>query len=59
MLKIFICEDNPNHKEKFEKMINNIIMIEDYDMQIELSTDDPHNIINNIHIFKTYNISTL
>ena len=48
MLKIFICEDNPNHKEKFEKMINNIIMIEDYDIQIELSTDDPHNIINNI-----------
>ena len=48
MLKIFICEDNLDHKDKFEKIINNIIMIENYDMQVELATDNPYSLLNNI-----------
>ena len=36
MLKVFICEDNIKQKDRFIKIINNIILIENYDMEIEL-----------------------
>ena len=37
MLKVFICEDNIKQKDRFIKIINNIILIENYDMEIELA----------------------
>lgn len=48
MLKIFICEDNKVQREKFENIIKNIIIIENYDMDLQLSTDNPFEIINYI-----------
>ncbi len=45
MLKIFICEDNKVQREKFESIIKNIMIIENYDMDLQLSTDDPFKII--------------
>lgn len=48
MLKVFICEDNIKQKDRFIKIINNIILIENYDMEIELATHDPYEVINNI-----------
>ena len=32
MLKIFVCEDNIEQKEKLKNIIENIILIENYDM---------------------------
>lgn len=46
MLKVFICEDNLAQQSKFKKIINDIILIENYDMDIELSTSDPYEILD-------------
>ncbi|WP_044040779.1 LytR/AlgR family response regulator transcription factor [Clostridium bornimense] len=48
MIKIFICEDNKEQKEKFKDIISNIIMIENYDMEIELVTDDPYIVLDKL-----------
>lgn len=45
MLKIFICEDNNDQRNKFTKLINDIILIEDFDMEVALSTINPTEII--------------
>lgn len=46
MLKIFICEDNNEQRNKFTKLINDIILIEDFDMEVALSTTNPTEIID-------------
>lgn len=48
MLKTFICEDNQNQREKLTKIIENIILIENYDIDLALSTSDPYELIDNI-----------
>lgn len=48
MLKAFICEDNKNQREKLNKIIEDIILIENYDMDLGLSTSDPYELINSI-----------
>lgn len=48
MLKAFICEDNKNQREKLSKIIEDIILIENYDMDLGLSTSDPYELINSI-----------
>lgn len=54
MLKVFICEDNSIQENRFKKIINDIILIENYDMKIELSTSDPYEILDHL---KTNRIS--
>lgn len=46
MLKIFICEDNKDQRQKFESIIENFILIENYDMALQLSTENPFEIID-------------
>lgn len=46
MLKIFICEDNEEQRLKYEQIIKNIIMIENYDMNLQLSCGDPYEVID-------------
>lgn len=46
MLQIFICEDNQIQRERINKSIENCIMIENLDMKISLSTDNPYEILN-------------
>ena len=48
MLKAFICEDNKKQREKLSKIIEDIILIENYDMDLGLSTSDPYELINSI-----------
>ena len=48
MIKIFICEDNKNQQEKFKDIISNIIIIENYDMEIELVTENPYEVLEHI-----------
>ena len=54
MLKVFICEDNSIQENRFKKIINDIILIENYDMKIEQSTSDPYEILDHL---KTNRIS--
>lgn len=48
MLKVFICEDNKQQRENFSKMVQDIILIENYDIELDLSTGDPNELINYI-----------
>lgn len=45
MLSVFICEDNQAQRTQLETIINNFIMIEEFDMSIALSTSNPDEII--------------
>jgi len=45
MLNIFICEDRQKYREKLEAIINNLIVAEDYDMELTLSADNPYAIL--------------
>lgn len=46
MLDIFICEDNLIQRTKLETMIQQYIMIEELQMKIALSTNDPYELLN-------------
>ncbi|MCL2399852.1 MAG: LytTR family DNA-binding domain-containing protein [Defluviitaleaceae bacterium] len=45
MLKIFICEDDESQLEAITKVIKNVIMIEEYNMEIVLSTVNPYDVL--------------
>jgi len=45
MLPIFICEDDLAQQEILEKVIQNYIMIEDLDMKLVLSTNNPRAVL--------------
>ncbi|HAT4356393.1 response regulator transcription factor [Clostridium perfringens] len=46
MINVFICEDNIEQRTEIFKIIENIIIIENLDMKISLSTKNPYEIIN-------------
>jgi two-component system response regulator AgrA len=45
MLKIFVCEDIPQQRDRFAKIVQDTIDIEELDMQIALTTGDPEEVI--------------
>lgn len=49
MLKIFICEDNAVQRASIENLIKNYVMMEDLDVEIALSTDNPQAVIDYLH----------
>ncbi len=46
MFNIFVCEDNEKQRLRLNKLIEDIVMIENYDMKIAVSTTDPDEILN-------------
>lgn len=46
MLNIFVCEDNNKQLDKFTEAIENIIIIENFDMDLILSTENPNDILD-------------
>lgn len=56
MIKVFVCEDNKEQREKFTKAIEDIIMIENFDIEIALTTENPYNILDYL---KTNDVSGL
>lgn len=48
MLSVIICEDNPKQRKRIETIIKNYIMIEDLDMELTLSTDDPQQVLEHV-----------
>ncbi|KIX90516.1 histidine kinase [Staphylococcus microti] len=44
-MKILICEDDPKQRARMESIINQYIMIEEKPMEIEISTDDPYELL--------------
>ena len=45
MIKVFICEDMDVERSSLRKIIENVILIEEYDMKIEIETANPHEIL--------------
>lgn len=48
MLNVYICEDDKVERDNIEKLIDSSIIIENYDMQIGLSTSNPDELIEHI-----------
>ena len=48
MLDVYICEDNTQQLNIIKKYVQNSIVIEDLDMEIVLSTNDPHAVLERI-----------
>lgn len=48
MLNIFICEDSLEQRTHLKKIIENIILMENYDMNLALDTEDPYELLNTI-----------
>lgn len=46
MLQVFICEDNPSFRQTITRLIQNKIIIENYSMEVVLSTESPYEVIN-------------
>lgn len=45
MLSVIICEDNPQQLRNLEKIINDVIIIENLDMEIKFKTNNPDEIL--------------
>ena len=56
MLKIYLCEDNEKQRSMIEENIKNIIMIEELDMKIALSTGNPEIVLDEIQESKNTGI---
>lgn len=48
MLNIYICEDDKTQRNLMTEYVNKVIMIEDYDLKLILSTDDPYKVLSTI-----------
>ena len=46
MLKVVICEDNKNQREKITQIVENIILREEFNMELAIATKDPKEVLN-------------
>ncbi|MHC1685275.1 MAG: LytR/AlgR family response regulator transcription factor [Clostridiaceae bacterium] len=50
MLKVFVCEDRAEYRDRITKIIENVLLIENLDIKFELSTDNPYEIIERVEV---------
>ena len=48
MLKIYICEDIEVERDKMQRVIENIVLMEDLDMELCCVSEDPHKILEKV-----------
>lgn len=48
MIRVFVCEDNKEQREHFVKIIKDIVMIENIDMELALATESPTTLLEYI-----------
>lgn len=48
MLNVYICEDNKEQREKLRSIISNIILIENFDMELLIDTNNPYCLLDAI-----------
>lgn len=46
MLNIYLCEDNETQRNLIKDFIEKIILIEDYDLSFQCSTNNPHDVLD-------------
>lgn len=54
MLNVYICEDDKKQLADLSAIVSSTIMIEEYDMTLELSTVDPYELLNEIQDKKNF-----
>lgn len=52
MLRIFICEDNKVQLERYQSIIENIILMENYDVELTLATHSPNELLLKVNELK-------
>ncbi|MEB2300159.1 LytTR family DNA-binding domain-containing protein [Lysinibacillus xylanilyticus] len=55
MIKVFVCEDNEKQRKNITNIIQNYLLMQDYDMQFEFSTADPSAILSHMQQHSTNN----
>lgn len=48
MLKIYICEDIEEQRDKMRQVVENIVLIENLDMELNCVSEDPHRILEKV-----------
>jgi DNA-binding LytR/AlgR family response regulator len=48
MMKVYLCEDNSEQKLHLQKIIENVILMENLDMEFSLATENPYILIDQI-----------
>lgn len=48
MLNIYVCEDIEVQRNKIQKIIENIVLMEDLDMELSCVSDNPHTILEKV-----------
>ena len=48
MIKIYVCEDDDEQREKVKTIVENIVLMEDVDMELSCVTDDPYTVIEKV-----------
>ena len=49
MIDIYVCEDSLEEREIIVRYIKSIILIQEYDMTLKMSTDNPEKIIKMVN----------
>lgn len=52
MLNIYICEDNEKQREKIQQLVMNAMDMEELDMNLEMVTDNPMNVLEHVQMKK-------
>ncbi|MDR0920815.1 MAG: LytTR family DNA-binding domain-containing protein [Lactobacillales bacterium] len=55
MLNVYICEDDEKQRHQIEKIVQNYLFIEDYDMTIQLTSPSPEEILHEVQAQKQTN----
>ncbi|MCL2427187.1 MAG: LytTR family DNA-binding domain-containing protein [Oscillospiraceae bacterium] len=50
MLRIYICEDRPEQRELIERLVNKVVMEEDYNLEFAVSFDNPTTLLGHLEI---------
>ena len=56
MLKIFICDDQEIHRNRIAGIVKNYVMMMDYDVEFQLATENPYDILSYLSKNKTEGI---
>ncbi|MBO0462852.1 MULTISPECIES: LytR/AlgR family response regulator transcription factor [Enterococcus] len=56
MLKIFICDDQEIHRNRIASIVKNYVMMMDYDVEFQLATENPYDILSYLSKNKTEGI---
>ena len=48
MMKLYLCEDDAQQRERLKKTIDNVVLIENLDMEFSCVTDNPYTLLEKV-----------